>query len=139
MWYVGEWCSRVRVRGQNKPYYCNSPFQSISGSDIQKISFAGSQMSENHSSEALYRKQNTQQEAEQRSCVCCTHSTHTDHHHPSFGDFSLHDSGLGLWPKIFGINAINSLFSNGKLTAECRQAPALQKRICKRHCQTAGD
>lgn len=28
-----------------------------------------------------------------------------------------------VWPKIFGINAINSLFSNGKLTAKCSRQP----------------
>lgn len=37
-------------------------------------------------------------------------------------------SRLWLRPKIVGINAINSLFSNGKLTAECWQAHSPRKK-----------
>lgn len=58
------------------------------------------------------------------SCMV-SHRRRLIHRHPSSGSCS---SSLPLplslacccsvWPKIFGINAINSLFSNGKLTAK---------------------
>lgn len=61
------------------------------------------------------------------SCMV-SHRRRLIHRHPSSG---LCSSPLSLscccsvWPKIFGINAINSLFSNGKLTAKRSRQPTV--------------